>query len=199
MKEEKRNQGFLFKFSAAIGFRKLMTSVDHFGEVFGPEISSPEDYASPEVYMIENIQTPLEGDVIALFPFEDKTFHHPTAGYSYHNLEVAHKAQNYFQKVFPDLVVELIEKEETPRKGFVKAFIEYCYRNLTPNGHVTLETSSERYLTAEEIKAIEDTLSSLIIPNVKVIQHECNTCIGHSEGKRPIHVGLDYEEVEEPQ
>lgn len=191
--EKKLNQGFLNKFAKAIGFKSVMYQYNNVGMVFSPIVDSPEDYTPPHYYLWNNLINPIEGNEIAAFYFENEDVLHTEEKYSYNSLDLVKKAQKYFQKVFPDLVVELTEDQEKPVKTFPEYFLESAYRNMYKSGHTFVEVSTNKLMTEEEIQYVLDTLKKLTDVPLTIEQYECETCFENTNGECGVHVEMDYD------
>lgn len=191
--DKKLNQGFLNKFAKAIGFKPVMYQYNNVGMVFTPTVDSPEDYTPPHYYLRNNLVNPIEGNEIASFYVENEDIVHTEEKYSYNSVDLLKKAQNYFQKVFPDLVVELTEGEEKPVKTFVEFFSECAYRNMNKRGYSFVEVSTNKLMTEEEIQHILDTMKQISNAPLTIEQYECETCYENTDGKSGVHVEMDYD------
>lgn len=188
-----RKKGVVFKFCGSIGFKPVLYDpYSEFPILIAPKVASPNSYVDPEKMLYDALYANLNerGIVNFFIPICDET--HPDPRYSYNSANIGQKFAKFLEKVYPDLIVSVswMDDFEVPVKDFV---LNYIYRNLDFNEELyTVECSSSRLLTDEEIKEIYRDMNGVAKYGWKIDQFYCETCKKYHEDA-PYHIMVVYD------
>jgi hypothetical protein len=188
-----KKKGLIFKFCGSIGFKPVLYDpYSEFPILLSPQITSPESYVDPEKMLYDALHANLSEHGIVNFtiPLYDES--HPDPRYSYSSANIGQKFAKFLEKVYPDLIVSVywLNEFDMPVKDFI---LNYIYRNLDFNEELyTVECSSHRLLTDEEIKDIYHAMNGIAKYGWKIDQFYCDTCKKYHEDS-PYHIMVVYD------
>ena len=188
-----KNKGSIFKFASAHGYRPVM--FDFFAEggvINDPKVPSPEDYINPCAMLYRSIRADTDGNNIAQFILPAEHIAHPVAAYSYDGEMIGHKFAKFLKKVYPQLNIEVgsVDSDELDVAEFA---LDFFYTNLDfENPHYTVEFSSHRLLTDDEIERVYRVMDGATKYKWHIEQFECETCRSYHPDS-PYHIMVVYD------
>lgn len=191
--DKHKNQGFLYKFNSAIGFKDLVGFSDNKGSYCRPKVESPDEYLAPKHLLEDNMHVDFENQQSILsFYVPKQSMTHPNKTHSYDTCLMAEKFVSFLQKVFPTLEIEMSEVNAIPSPSLFEFSRDYFFKSLEKEIAVTLEFSSEQTLTQEELTSLLTELQPLSNDKIGIAQYKCDTCFEHSSGTKPFHIEVVY-------
>jgi hypothetical protein len=189
----KRKKGIVFKFCGSIGFKPVLYDpYSEFPILIDPEVDSPNSYIDPEKMLYDALHVNLAKNGIVNFTVPVGIEDHSVAKYSYNREKICQKFAKFLKKVYPNLIVNVfwLDDFETTVTDFV---LDYIYRNLDFDDELyTVECSSHRLLTDEEIKGIYKKMAGVTKYGWKIDQFYCETCKKYHPDA-PYHIMVVYD------
>lgn len=160
-----RKDGFFKKFSKALGFKET-------------------DEYTPEDILVENFFVYHEGNYFMEFYF-------PKRGYvrgsevTISHFELTKKWNNFLNKIFPDLITEILEKE---MPSCEKIFVTSTILKTIEDYPISTSISLSREIDKETLETLNATIQNLNMNlNHEIEQYYCNVCFSNNPNK-PIHL-----------
>lgn len=184
-------KGILTKFNNAIGYKELIPEFFDNGRIQSEIVKSPIDYKTPYSLLFSSMRVTFEEDEVVTFIVEQKFYKHPISKYSYLTLDLCYKFMHFLNKIFPDLET-IIESVEDFKPSEYDDIVNKFYLFINKDFNYDIYTNSSRLLSYKEQQNMLDILRPLSKNQLKIIQHECDTCKEKSNNQKPYHIELDY-------
>lgn len=184
--------GFIDKFNNAIGFKDVSSDyASKYPVVIPPKFSSPENYETPSELLCKHFPSiSLNSNELFSLYVEDGFEYHPNSRFSYKHKDIAIKFCAFCQKVFPNLEISFESVNKIPDK-LAQRVLNYFYSCLDNDMKYTIECSSPRLLTDNELRKIKEVLNNLVDYKFDISQFFCDTCYNYNN-HAPYHIQIDY-------
>jgi hypothetical protein len=160
--------------------------------IYPAKVKSPDNYIAPQMLFFKHMWVDLSPNGIVKFVVPMGFEKHFIDDYSYEHKDICEKFVRFLEKVYPDTNIEMtyLENFEYSAKDFV---LNNFYQSLDFEEDLyTVECSSHRLLTEEEIQEIYEILNACLRYGWKISQYYCEVCKEYHPDA-PYHIEIEYE------
>ena len=178
--------GVINKFNNSIGFKAV--SFDPVERTFPSNELYPDGYKSPSTAILEALRVVSDENTIVYIEFDGGYVSHPQKKYSYGVCDLFDKFFRFVKKVYPDVKIEKVGKQE---KNLLSVVFNHFYLCMAEGDFITAEISSSRLLDEKELEYLKKNLRVITKEKIDINQFYCETCAKYDK-THPYHIEIEY-------